>query len=142
MAQAKHGDKVKVHYTGKLNDGTVFDSSKKRDPLEFIIGDKKVIVGFEQGVLGMEPGETKTVKINSKDAYGDSREDMIIKISKTHLPKNIEPKVGQNLQIKQEDGQIIVVTITKLDDETITVDANHPLAGKDLTFEIELVEIA
>ena len=141
MAQPKQGDTVKVHYTGKLDDGTVFDSSKNRSPLEFKIGEKKVIPGFEEAVINLNPGETKTIKIKADDAYGQYRNDLVITVDKKNLPQNLEPKIGQNLQIKQENDQIIIVTVTGITDSNVTLDANHPLAGKDLTFEIELVEI-
>ena len=142
MAQAKQGDKVKVHYTGKLDDGTVFDSSKEREPLEFAIGDKKVIPGFEEAVIGMDIGEKKTVKLEAEKAYGPYRKELVMVVEKKQLPQDMKPEVGQQLQIKQEKNPPIIVTITKVSDNDVTLDANHPLAGKDLTFEVELVEIA
>ena len=141
MKQAKQGDTVKVHYTGKLEDGMVFDTSIGKQPLEFTIGDGKILPDFEKAIIGMQPGDKKTIHIKAENAYGQSREDMIIKVDKKHLPENIEPKVGLNLQIKQENDQVVIVTIKEIGDTTITLDANHPLAGKDLTFELELVEI-
>ena len=137
----KNGDKVKVDYTGKLDDGTVFDTTEGRQPLEFEVGSGKVIPGFENGIIGMELGEKKTIKIEAKDAYGDHKENLVAEIDKKHLPKDMEPKVGLQLEIKQENGQNIFAVIKKVSDDTITIDANHPLAGKDLTFEVELVEI-
>ena len=142
MAQAKQGDKVKVHYTGKLDDGTVFDSSKEREPLEFAIGDKKVIPGFEEAVIGMNVGDKKTVKFETEKAYGPYRKELVMVVEKKQLPQDMKPEVGQQLQIKQEKNPPIIVTITKVSDNDVTLDANHPLAGKDLTFEVELVEIA
>ncbi len=142
MAQAKQGDKVKVHYTGKLDDGTVFDSSKEREPLEFAIGDKKVIPGFEEAVIGMDIGEKKTVKLEAEKAYGPYKKELVMVVEKKQLPQDMKPEVGQQLQIKQEKNPPIIVTITKVSDNDVTLDANHPLAGKDLTFEVELVEIA
>ena len=141
MAQAKSEDSVKIHYTGKLDDGTVFDTSEKREPLEFKIGDKKVIPGFEKAVVGMTVGESKTVKIPAAEAYGPHRKEMVATLPKTNIPQNVEPKIGQQLQVQQKNGQKIVVTIVGLTDTEITLDANHPLAGKDLTFDLKLVEI-
>ncbi|MCW3129649.1 MAG: peptidylprolyl isomerase [Methanophagales archaeon] len=141
MAQAKPGDTVKVHYTGKLEDGTVFDTSADRDPLQFTIGEGQIIPGFEQAVVGMNPGESKTIKVLTNDAYGPHREDMVLVVDRNQLPVDLIPEVGQQLQSRQPDGQIIVVTVIAVSESTVTVDANHPLAGKDLTFDIQLVEI-
>ncbi len=141
MAQAKPGDTVKVHYTGKLEDGTVFDTSANRDPLQFTIGEGQIIPGFEQAVVGMNPGESKTIKILTDDAYGPHREEMVLVIDRNQLPVDLIPEVGQQLQSRQPDGQIIVVTVIAVSESSVTVDANHPLAGKDLTFDIQLVEI-
>lgn len=143
MAKAKEGDKVKVHYTGKLADGTVFDSSVERgEPLEFTIGEGRIIPGFEQAVLGMEKAESKTIVIESGDAYGPHREDMVAEVERSQLPPDIDPQVGQQLQVQQDNGQSIVVTVTEVGEEKITLDGNHPLAGKDLAFDIELVSIS
>ena len=141
MSQAKANDKVKVHYTGTLDDGTVFDSSKDRDPFEFTVGTGQVIAGFDSGIIGMSVGETKTVKIPAKDAYGQVRDDLVLDVKKSEIPADLNPAVGEKLQINQADGRVVPVTVTAVSDETITLDANHPLAGKDLTFEIELLEI-
>ncbi|MBD3231638.1 peptidylprolyl isomerase [Candidatus Dependentiae bacterium] len=141
MSKAKQGDKVKVHYTGKLDDDSIFDSSKDRQPLEFVIGEKKVIPGFEKAVIGMEPGESKTIKLNPDEAYGQYRQDMVMEVEKAKLPPNLDPKVGQFLEVKQDNGQVIIVQVTKVDEKNITIDANHPLAGKNLSFDIELIEI-
>lgn len=141
MAQAKHGDTVKVHYTGKLEDGTVFDTSIDRDPLQFTIGEGQVIPGFEQAVLGMNPGESKTIRIPTDEAYGTRREEMVMVVDRNQLPADLNPEVGQQLQRSQPDGQTIVVTVTEVSKSSVTVDANHPLAGKDLTFDIQLVEV-
>lgn len=142
MSKVKDGDTVKVHYTGKLTeDGTVFDSSEDREPLEFTLGEGQLIPGFEQAVIGMEVGEDTTVDIASEDAYGERREDLELEVSKSDLPDNIDPQVGMQLQMQQqENGQAIPVQITDVEEEYVQLDANHPLAGKDLTFEIELVE--
>ena len=141
MARAKYGDTVKVHYTGRLDDGTVFDTSADGDPLQFTIGSGQIIPGFEQAVVGMNPGESKTVKIPAEDAYGQRREDLIIEVEKSQLPEGLKPEVGLQLQSRQPDGRIVVLTIADMTESHVTLDANHPLAGKDLTFEIQLVEI-
>lgn len=134
------GSTVKVHYTGTLNDGTVFDSSKEREPLEFTIGEGRVIPGFEAAVKDMEIGQCKTVTIPADEAYGQYREDLLVPVEKCHLPQGMEPEVGQKLQMQKANGQMSVVTVAEVDEDKITIDANHPLAGKDLTFELELVE--
>lgn len=143
MSKVKDGDTVKVHYTGTLTDeGTVFDSSQDREPLEFTLGEGKLIPGFEKAVVGMEEGDETTVEIESGDAYGQRREDLELEVAKSDLPDNIEPEVGMQLQMQQqENGQAIPVQITAVEDELVKLDANHPLAGKDLTFDIELIEI-
>lgn len=140
-AQVKNGNTVQVNYIGKLADGTVFDSSVGRTPLEFTLGGGKVIPGFDKAVLGMKVGEKKTVTIPSNEAYGPYRNDLTLEIPRADLAKDITPQVGMQLQSTQSDGSLIVVTITKMSETTVTLDANHPLAGKDLTFEIELVKI-
>jgi len=139
--QAKVGDTVKVHYTGRLDDGTVFDSSVNQDPLEFTIGSGHVIPGFEQAVVGMSPGEQKTETIATDDAYGPYVEEMVIVVDRTQIPPEMEPQLGQQLQIQHEMGQIIPVIVTDITGASVTLDANHPLAGEDLIFEIELMEI-
>ncbi len=141
MAQAKDGDKVKVHYTGKLDDGKVFDSSKEKEPLEFTLGEGSVIQGLEDSLSGMEEGESKTTTISSDKAYGPYRDDMIIEVDKEKLPENLEPEEGQVLQAKQENGAVVNLTIKDIKDATVVLDGNHPLAGKDLTFDIKLVDI-
>lgn len=141
MVQAKSGDTVKIHYTGKLDDGTVFDSSINRDPLEFTLDQGQVIPGFEQAVVGMSPGESKTQKIPVDQAYGPYREDMVIQVSKEMLPPDLQPEVGQQLQVQQPTGQAIPVIVTDVSNGQVTLDANHPLAGENLTFDIQLVEI-
>lgn len=143
MSKAKEGDTVKVHYTGSLEDGSVFDSSKERDePLEFTLGEGQLIPGFEKAVEGMGVGDSTSVDIPSKEAYGDRRDDLEMEISREELPDNIEPEVGMQLQMQQQqNGKAIPVQITAVDEETVTLDANHPLAGKDLKFDIEVVDI-
>jgi FKBP-type peptidyl-prolyl cis-trans isomerase 2 len=142
MVQAKPGDTVKIHYTGKLEDGTVFDSSIDREPLEFTLSGGQVIPGFDQAVVGMSPGESKTEIIPMEQAYGPHREEMVIEVNRQQLPLDLEPEVGQQLQVQQENGQAIPVFITDVTESTVTLDANHPLAGEDLTFDIQLVEIS
>jgi len=142
MAEVKANDTVKVHYTGRLNNGTVFDSSLGREPLEFTIGQKMVIPGFEEGVIGMTVGETRTVSIASQDAYGPYLEDLVGSIRRAQIPPNIDLQVGAMLQMQTPDGGNMLVVIKDLTDEMVTLDANHPLAGKDLAFEINLLEIA
>lgn len=139
--QAKTGDTVQINYTGKLSDGTVFDTSEGGEPLEFKLGEGTVIEGFDKAVLGMTVGEKKTFTVPAKEAYGPYQDDMVMEIPRDQLSKDLVPVVGQHLQSTSTDGQTIVVTVTKVTDTSITVDANHPLAGKDLTFEIELVKI-
>lgn len=141
MSQAKEGDTVKVHYTGKLDDGMVFDTSKNRDPLEFKIGSGQIIPGFEKEVIGMEEGETKSISIPPEDAYGQRRDELVVKVNKADFPENINPTVGQQLQIKQQDGNNINVVVADIANEEVTLDANHVLAGKTLNFEIELVSV-
>ncbi len=141
MSTAKTGDRVKVHYKGQLEDGQVFTDSRGNDPLEFTIGEKSVIPGFEEAVEGMDEGEKRTEKIPCDQAFGPRRDDLVASIDRDELPDDIDPQVGQQLQMQQDDGQDFTVMITDKDDSTITVDANHPLAGQDLTFEIELLEI-
>lgn len=142
MSQAKAGDTVSVHYTGKLSDGTVFDSSRQRNsPITFEVGSGQVIPGFDTAVEGMSHGESKTVEIPCDQAYGPHQSDRIQKVSREQLPEGLEPQVGLELQAQSQDGQVIPVRITEVGDEDVTIDVNHPLAGEDLTFELELVEI-
>lgn len=142
MVQAKSGDTVQVHYTGKLADGTVFDSSKDREPLEFAIGEGQIIPGFEQAVIGMAPGESKTTEISSEEAYGPHRPEMVLEVDREQIPEDIEVETGQQLQVQHPSGQQIPVVVTQVADSKVTLDANHPLAGQDLTFDIELVKVA
>jgi len=141
VAKAKEGDTVRVHYTGKLEDGTVFDTSQDREPLSFTIGEQRVIPGFEEAVMGMEPGDSKTEELTPEKAYGEHREDMVMELERDQLPDNVDPKVGQQLQLRMQNGQEVPVVITELAEEAVTIDANHPLAGKSLVFEIELIGI-
>lgn len=141
MAAAKDGDKVKIHYKGTLDDGSVFDSSEGREPLEFTLGSGMVIPGFDSGVKGMEKGGKKTIKIPCMEAYGPIHPEAIQDVPKSEFPKDLNPQVGQQFQMADPEGHAFVVTVIKVTDSMVTIDANHPLAGKDLTFELELVSI-
>ena len=141
MSQAKDGDKAKVHYTGKLQDGEIFDSSKEREPLEFVIGSGNVIPGFENGVVGMEIGESKVLTIPPEEAYGERRAELVVEVNRSDFPENITPSIGLQLQMTQPNGNSLNVIITDLTEEVVTLDANHPLAGQTLFFDVELVEI-
>jgi peptidylprolyl isomerase len=140
MAQAKHGDTVRVEYRGELQDGSVFDASD-REPLQFTIGVGQVIPGFEEAVVGMNPGDSKTTELPAEKAFGPYQEDMVAVLDKSQFAGHVEPTVGQRLQIPQPDGPPIDVTVTEVTESEVTVDANHPLAGEDLTFDIELIDI-
>ena len=140
-AMASDGNTVKVHYTGTLEDGTTFDTSVGREPLEFTLGAGKMIPGFEKAVYGLAVGESKTVTILAEEAYGPYRIDLVTIVEREQLPTGLEPEVGQQLQAQQTDGSTAMVIVTDVSETTITIDANHSLAGKDLTFEIKLVEI-
>jgi peptidylprolyl isomerase len=142
MKQAENGNTVKVHYTGRLDDGMVFDSSKDREPLEFTLGKGHLIKGFEDAVAGMSVGETKTVIIPSNEAYGPHKDELMFRIDRAQFPPNIEPRMGLILSLRQPDGGVIHVAVTEISDNSVTLDANHPLSGKDLTFEIEIMEVA
>lgn len=141
MSGAKKGDSVKVHYTGKLHDGSVFDSSLNREPLEFEVGAGMMIAGFDKAVDGMNVGDKKTAKIPAAEAYGEKNREMIIEVPKAQLPPDLKPEVGQQLSMQQPNGQALPVVVSNVMEETVEIDANHPLAGKDLVFDIELVEI-
>lgn len=141
MAEAKQGDTVRIHYTGKLDDGTVFDSSEGREPLEFTLGAEEVIPGFEKAVLGMSPGETRTATINPDEGYGDFQDDMVFQVDRDRLPSDLTPEIGTELRVRTPDDSMIPVIIVDVQDDKVTIDANHPLAGRDLVFDITLVEI-
>lgn len=142
MVRSKNGDRVKVHYTGKLQDGQVFDSSEGSDPLEFTIGEGGIIPGFEQGVLDMEIGESKKITIPPEAAYGQKRDELVVVMKKDEFPTDIKPELGQQLQLKQPDGNPINVVVSSMEEDEVTLDANHPLAGETLVFKVEMVEIA
>ena len=137
----ENGKKVKIHYTGTLNDGTQFDSSKGRDPLEFEIGAGMVIAGFDAAVKVMEIGEVKTVTIPAAEAYGEAKDEMIMDIPKTQFPEDMKVELDMQLMMQTPSGQPVPVRVKEIKEEAIVIDANHQLAGKDLTFELELVEI-
>ncbi|MHC4153353.1 MAG: FKBP-type peptidyl-prolyl cis-trans isomerase [Planctomycetota bacterium] len=141
MEEAKSGDTVRVHYTGKLDDETAFQSSVGREPLEFAIGEERVIPALENAVIGMKPGDAKTVKISAEDAFGPYREDLVRTVERSQFPTELEPAVGQRLNLSEASGREVAVTVTDISDADVTLDANHPLAGEDLVFDIELVEI-
>ncbi len=141
MTAIKNGDKVKVHYTGSLDNGTVFDSSEAREPMEFTVGSGQLIKGFDQGVLGMKKGEEKTVHIAAADAYGEHNDKLIRRIPRTALPQDREPQVGMVIGLVRSDGMQGEARITELTKEDIAIDMNHPLAGKDLNFKIKIVEV-
>lgn len=142
MAQAKAGDTVRVHYEGQLSDGTIFDSSLEREPIEFILGQDTVIPGFEQAVIGMEVGESKDVSIPPEEGFGDYSEDLVVNIEKTILPPDINPELGMQLEVSSEEEETLrVFTIADIAEDSITLDGNHPLAGAEIAFKIELLEI-
>jgi peptidylprolyl isomerase len=139
MASATSGDTVHIHYTGRLDDGTVFDSSRDREPLVFVLGAGQVIPGFDDAVTGMDVGDSRSVRIPADRAYGPPRAEMILEFPREELPDGIDPQVGQHLQMATPEGQAFQVSVVSATDDTLVLDANHPLAGKDLTFDIELV---
>ncbi len=142
MSQVKEGSAVKVHYTGKLNDGSVFDTSKDGEPLDFKVGDGMVIKGFEAAILGMTAGESKTVTLGVEDAYGPKRDDLLAEVEREKLPQTESLEVGKTLEVQQPDGQSFMVKVVSLTETMVSLDANHPLAGQDLTFDIELLELS
>ena len=141
MKEAQVGDLVSVHYTGKLKNGEVFDSSKERDPLEFTLGNKELLAGFEDGVVGMKPGESKSVTLEPHNAFGNHREDLLLKLPKKEFPQHITPSVGLQLRLSNAEGKEMTVVITEVGEESVTLDGNHPLSGQTVVFDIELLEI-
>jgi len=142
VANASSGDTVHVHYTGRLEDGTVFDSSEGRDPLEFTLGEGSVIAGFEKAVEGLAVGDTADAELPPEEAYGPVRDDLVMAVPRDQLPEGMEPAVGDRLAMQTADGQNVPVTVVAADEDVVRIDANHPLAGKTLIFELELVKIA
>lgn len=140
MTQAKSGDTVEVHYTGKLEDGTEFDTSVDGDPLKFTLGSGQVIPGFEQAIIGMKAGESRTATIAAEEAYGPRQEELVLVVERDRFPPHINPEVGQRLEMHYDDNRM-AVNVTDVSDSSVTLDANHPLAGEDLIFDIELIEI-
>ena len=141
MSDAKSGDTVHVHYTGRLEDGTVFDTSDGRDPLPFELGARQVIAGFDEAITGMEVGDKKTVTIPCAEAYGQHSDDLTFLVPRENLPTGYEPKEGEVMRMETKEGQQMNVIITEVDEDQVRMDANHPLVGKDLIFDIELVKI-
>lgn len=141
MNQVKENNTVKVHYTGKLTDGQIFDSSEGREPLEFTLGKGQIIPGLEKGLINMELNEKKTITIAKEEAYGDINDNLKQEVSKSELPQDITPEVGMGLVSKSPDGQEMNLVVVEVKDESIVIDGNHPLAGKDLVFDIEVVAI-
>lgn len=141
MIQVKENNTVKVNYTGKLSDGQVFDSSEGKEPLEFTLGQGQLIPGFEKGVIDMKLNEKKTVTITKEEAYGDINNDLIQEVDKAQLPEDMTPEVGMGLVSKDPDGREINLLVVEVKEASIVVDGNHPLAGKELTFDLEVVEI-
>lgn len=137
----KNGDSVKVHFTGTLDDGSIFDSSIDRKPLAFKVGSRQVIQGFDEAVIGMQLGQEKTININSDKAYGPRVKELIVNVEKEKFPQKLEIKINQQYKIPIEDGESMVVRVTNISENTIELDGNHPLAGKNLTFKITLIEI-
>lgn len=141
MTQVKRGDTVKVHYIGKLEDGTQFDSSDQGDPLEFTLGGGEIIPGFERAVEGLEVGDAVTAEIPAGQAYGPHREELVLVVEREKFPPNIDPTIGQDLELRQPDNKTVSVVVTEVSETAVTLDANHPLAGKNLVFDIELIEV-
>ena len=141
MKEARVGDLVSVHYTGKLVSGEVFDSSRNREPLEFKLGNRELITGFEAGVVGMKPGESKSLTLLPAEAFGDRREDLVVELPKDEFPQHIDPSVGLQLKLTNAGGTDLTVVITDVGNESVTLDGNHPMAGKTVVFDIELLEI-
>jgi peptidylprolyl isomerase len=141
MAEAKHGDTVRVHYTGTLDDGTKFDTSAEREPLEFTIGEGTLLEAFESAVTGLCPGESTRVKVPAEAAYGQRRDALVGQLPRTQLPNDLTPEIGMQLQLQPPEGQPVVMTIIAMDDDRITLDGNHHLAGQNLNFDISLLEI-
>jgi len=141
MTEAKVGDKVKVHFTGFLEDGAVFGSTMDEEPFEFKLGEKNMLPGFENAVIGMEKGETKTISLSPEEAYGDHKKELVHMMERSGFPKEINLEIGKRLSVRTQDGKQTVVTIKDFTEDKIVIDENEPLAGKTLTFKIELVEI-
>lgn len=142
MDNAKSGNKVKIHFTGKTDNGEVFASSQGNEPLAFEIGDGTVLPGVEKAIVGMEQGETKTVTLSPEEGFGEQSESLILTVAKSEFPSDFEPREGMELQVPQPDGAVVFFKILKVLEDSVQLDANHPLAGKTLTFELQLLEIS
>ncbi|MCG8547150.1 MAG: peptidylprolyl isomerase [Alphaproteobacteria bacterium] len=141
MVQANNGDTVQIHYTGKLKDGTAFDTSDGRDPLQITIGENTLMPKLEEAIVGMTLGDTKTVELAAADAFGPRQPDAVQTVERSAIPDDVNLTVGNRLEAVTQDGQTMILTVLEVDDATVTLDSNHPLAGEDLTFEVELVAI-
>ncbi len=141
MVAAKQGDTVRVHYTGTLEDGSIFDSTEGQEPFEFTIGSGEVLPDFENAIVGLEPGQETEVKILSENAYGDYRDDLCFPVERNYFPEGVEPKIGEFFSLQLKNGNTVVVKVKEIQENTVVLDANHPLSGKDLNFKIKLVEI-
>ena len=141
MREARKGDAVKVHYTGKTEKGDVFDTSTGGDPFQFTIGAGETMAGIEDSVIGMEVGDKKSIELSPDEAFGARQKDLAVRVKRQNLPDDIIPAVGQRLQIRQEDGNPVIVTITDMNEDVVTLDANHPLAGCTVVYDLELIEI-
>ena len=141
MTQAKNGDTVRVHYTGKLDDGSVFDSSRDREPLELTLGSNKIIPGFEQGIIGMRKGETKTLTLPPEKAYGSDQAKIYLEVPRSQFPAEAQFDEGQTIQLRQANGSIVAVIVWEMREETIVLEGVHPLAGKTLIFDVELMDV-
>jgi peptidylprolyl isomerase/FKBP-type peptidyl-prolyl cis-trans isomerase SlpA len=141
VAKAKNGDAVQLHYRGTLEDGTMFGFADREGPLELTLGQTEVIAGLQEAIIGMEEGDSKTVHLSPDDAFGEHRQELVATVEKTSFPSHVSPEVGMNLVLKSSDENSMNVTVTAVDEDTVTLDGNHPLAGKELTFEITLVQI-
>ena len=141
MSQVKNNDTVKVHYTGKLTNGQIFDSSLEREPLEITVGEGKLIPGFENALLDMKVNEKKTVEIAKEEAYGDIQKELLHQVQKEHLPQDVQPEIGMGLSSKGSDGTEHQFRVVEVEEDHIVIDGNHPLAGQDLVFDLEVVEI-
>lgn len=141
MATAKSGDPVTINYTGKLENGAVFDSTEDREPLRFVLGQEGVISALQEGIVGMNPGDAKTIEIPAGAAFGPRLEELILKTERSRFPEGVEPQVGQQFQVNRSDGSPMPVTVVEVEEETVTLDANHPLAGEALTYTVSLVSV-
>jgi peptidylprolyl isomerase len=141
MKETKRGDTVKVHYNGTLEDGTVFDSTSGKEPIEFTLGEGEVIPGFEQAVEGMSEGGKRSIALSPEEAFGPYNDELVMEVPRSQLPDHIEPQVGMALQARAQDGSVTRVEVTNVGEDTVTLDGNHPLAGKPVSFDIELVAI-